>query len=646
MNPNLFSKLLRSFFHNPFHKLLSGENALSKGKKRKPKSNKPVQIENLEARLVPSTAAPENLPPSRTTQVVFVDSLLPNKQNILGDSILQDGNTEVIEINSMQNGLEQIANALSTKTNLEAIHVFSHGQQGKIILGNVSIGTNEIDANLDYLNTIGKSLNADGDILLYGCFVAEGFVGQDFVNRLAEATGADVAASDDATGNIVAGGDWQLEQQSGPIESVTLDADLGANVLANYTITIGQNASRLSWQGRANSNPTTWSYAQPFTDDQHVAYFAKVWRERTWEYSVPTRWFLGIPTGWGKRTETSRWQENEYRLYNYGSGTRYGTQSFNLPTSAFSFDVTPTSLIKNWTGQGQNQGNAAFRYNLAIYKDSFDPSNPLQNLVAGGTSLPTWVGFTDGLAISKLQGGTYVAVLSYSDYITQDNYNAYWASLNSNAEQLWGSFNLNVVNLNRAPGWSTVSNQSLSGAGSKSFSIPWSAVSDADGDAITVTAALASGQPLPSWLSFNPNSLTFTGNPPANTGTLVIRLSANDGQATSTRDFSAIFTSDNDTPAVANIIPTQSWFGSGGFTYPLPAGTFTDADPSGTSFSYSATLASGSALPPLAHDRLRDRHPEWQPACWSNRPRHPSYSQRWLWAGQCHSGHRLHAAAA
>ena len=207
MNPNLFSKLLRSFFHNPFHKLLSGENALSKGKKRKPKSNKPVQIENLEARLVPSTAAPENLPPSRTTQVLFVDSLLPNKQNILGDSILHDGNTEVIEINSMQNGLEQIANALSTKTNLEAIHVFSHGQQGKLILGNVSIGTNEIDANLDYLNTIGKSLNADGDILLYGCYVADGFVGQDFVNRLAEATGADVAASDDATGNIVAGGD-------------------------------------------------------------------------------------------------------------------------------------------------------------------------------------------------------------------------------------------------------------------------------------------------------------------------------------------------------------------------------------------------------------------------------------------------------
>ena len=40
-----------------------------------------------------------------------------------------------------------------------------------------------------------KALTADADVLLYGCDVAAGDEGQDFVRALSEATGADVAAS-------------------------------------------------------------------------------------------------------------------------------------------------------------------------------------------------------------------------------------------------------------------------------------------------------------------------------------------------------------------------------------------------------------------------------------------------------------------
>jgi formylglycine-generating enzyme required for sulfatase activity len=596
MSNNLFSKLLRSFFHNPFHRLL---NQPLKAKKSRRRVGKNMQVENLEPRLVPSVTAPENPYQQQVKQIVFVDSSIPNRESLFDATMLQNSTTEVVQLNALQNGLEQIANALAAKTNLEAIHVFSHGQQGKIVLGNTTVGTNEINSNLDYLSTIGKSLTADGDLLLYGCYVADGFVGQDFVNRLAEVTGADVAASDDATGDVVTGGNWNLEQTTGPVETTSLPGDIGNNLLNNYTISIGQNSPRLYWQGRDTGSAR---YAQPFTDDQYVAYFAQVWKTKTWEYSVPTGWFLGFPTKWEKRTGTSSWQENEYRLYNYGAGTRYGTANITLTAgtagaSTYQFYITPNSLIKNWLGQGQDQGSLSFRYNLALYKDSFNPNDPMRNLVGGGLTSISWVGNTDLLEWDRYSAGNYIAVLSYDDYITQDHYNAFWGSLNRHAEQLWGSFTIQVQNMNQAPVWGTVSNQSVTGSGSKSFSVPWSAVSDPDGNPLSVSATLSSGAALPSWLSFNANSLTFTGNPPPNTTPITIRLTASDGQATATRDFTVTFSADNDRPTVAIAIPTQTWDGSGAFSYQVPSGTFADSDPSGTSFTYTASLADGSALP-------------------------------------------------
>ncbi|WP_445243932.1 DUF4347 domain-containing protein, partial [Microcoleus sp. S13_B4] len=62
-------------------------------------------------------------------------------------------------------------------------------------------------------------MTENGDILLYGCDVAATETGNNFVKRLSELTGADVAASNDLTGNAVKGGDWDLEIVTGQIES-------------------------------------------------------------------------------------------------------------------------------------------------------------------------------------------------------------------------------------------------------------------------------------------------------------------------------------------------------------------------------------------------------------------------------------------
>ena len=61
---------------------------------------------------------------------------------------------------------------------------------------------------------------------------------------------------------------------------------------------------------------------------------------------------------------------------------------------------------------------------------------------------------------------------------------------------------------------------------------------DTDGDPLTYSAALPSGADLPSWLSFDRESRTFSGEPPsAAIGDLVVRVTANDSVTTVTDDF-------------------------------------------------------------------------------------------------------------
>src|SRR5262249_40537568 len=65
----------------------------------------------------------------------------------------------------------------------------------------------------------GNALKSTGDILIYGCDVAEGASGRKFVDTLSKLTGADVAASTNVTGATSLGGDWNLEYAAGPIET-------------------------------------------------------------------------------------------------------------------------------------------------------------------------------------------------------------------------------------------------------------------------------------------------------------------------------------------------------------------------------------------------------------------------------------------
>ncbi len=60
------------------------------------------------------------------------------------------------------------------------------------------------------LAAIGRALAVDGELRLWSCDTAAGAVGAAFIEALAQATGADVAAATGRVGAAALGGTWDL----------------------------------------------------------------------------------------------------------------------------------------------------------------------------------------------------------------------------------------------------------------------------------------------------------------------------------------------------------------------------------------------------------------------------------------------------
>ena len=171
-------------------------------------------------------------------QIAFIDPSIADWETLVagfGEGV------EWILLEPGSNGLWQMANALRGQTDVSAIHVFSHGSSGELVLGDAAVNSGNLEQYNEALATIGNVLTETGDILLYGCNVAEGDGGQAFITQLAAYTGADVAASTNLTGNAALGGDWVLESSVGTIEAATLVPSDAPMVLTvdNYNINDG-----------------------------------------------------------------------------------------------------------------------------------------------------------------------------------------------------------------------------------------------------------------------------------------------------------------------------------------------------------------------------------------------------------------------
>jgi hypothetical protein len=84
-----------------------------------------------------------------------------------------------------------------------------------------------------------------------------------------------------------------------------------------------------------------------------------------------------------------------------------------------------------------------------------------------------------------------------------------------------------------------------------SYQVPANSFSDPDGDTLGYNATLANGDPLPSWLSFNAATRTFSGTPPHDfNGTLSLKVIASDGIVSTFDTFDLVIDPVNDAPTV------------------------------------------------------------------------------------------------
>ena len=140
----------------------------------------------------------------QSQEIVFVDADVDNYQQLVDDlhnNADTNRNIEVVVLDRDRDGIEEISEFLSQRDDLDAIHIISHGSDGSVELGNTSLNADSLEQNNLKIALWANSFTEAGDILIYGCNLAETGAGQSLINDLSALTLTDVAASTDLTGD-------------------------------------------------------------------------------------------------------------------------------------------------------------------------------------------------------------------------------------------------------------------------------------------------------------------------------------------------------------------------------------------------------------------------------------------------------------
>ncbi|BBD68749.1 hemolysin-type calcium-binding region [Nostoc commune NIES-4072] len=185
------------------------------------------------------------IPASYIHSLVFIDTAVADYQSLINGVI---SHTEVFVIDSTKNGVDQITEILATRAdqNINSIHIVCHGTPGNLQLGNAHLGLDTLEYHSQQLQQWQKIFSASTkshnpwNLLIYSCNVAFGDVGAEFIAKLHQLTGANIAASRQLIGNAALGGNWELEVRTAQMEVTLAFAETTrqayAGVLATFTV--------------------------------------------------------------------------------------------------------------------------------------------------------------------------------------------------------------------------------------------------------------------------------------------------------------------------------------------------------------------------------------------------------------------------
>ncbi|MGL5081110.1 MAG: DUF4347 domain-containing protein, partial [Microcoleaceae cyanobacterium] len=158
-----------------------------------------------------------------TQQILFIDAQVPHCQDLIAGAL---PGIKVFLLNAQQDGVQQITEALNHYSNSYSnfhtsytVHIVSHGSPGCLSLGDTQLSLGTLAHYAEQLQSWfsrvplvqGDSGRSRPTLLLYGCHVAVGDAGAEFIENLQRLTGAEIAASTSLTGHADKGGNWNLD---------------------------------------------------------------------------------------------------------------------------------------------------------------------------------------------------------------------------------------------------------------------------------------------------------------------------------------------------------------------------------------------------------------------------------------------------
>ncbi len=216
-------------------------------------------------------------------------------------------------------------------------------------------------------------------------------------------------------------------------------------------------------------------------------------------------------------------------------------------------------------------------------------------VLSSGSDLPTWLSF-------DANTGTFTGIPLQAD--VGSSLDIQLTATDSMGRFASEAFTLTVNNVNDVPVVAnSIADQVTDEDSPFSFTLPAQTFADEDsvlGDTLALSAALVDGTELPTWLTFDAATGTFTGTPDNwQVGTYDLRVTATDLAGTSASDvFSLTVNNVNDNPVLANALGDLATDEDAPFSFSVPVGTFDDDDfIHGDSLTLSAALWDGSVLP-------------------------------------------------
>ena len=204
----------------------------------------------------------------RRHELVFVDTRAPDEQALIeGLTDADERQIEVVRLDPDHDGVQQISEALATRSGVDAVHVLSHGEPGAVQLGSTTLNFESLLANATKIRTWGDALSEQADLLIYGCDVAASPEGRSLLEALSRLTGADVAASDDPTGAAKLGGDWGLEFDVGSVET---DVAVDLQTQARFAALLEMPAADPDPTQQADTAPSATVASAPLAFEQNV----------------------------------------------------------------------------------------------------------------------------------------------------------------------------------------------------------------------------------------------------------------------------------------------------------------------------------------------------------------------------------------